>query len=196
MTLFTENISTVIELWDCERLRLYKATNNVKQHIWQHFPYRRSLAAVQLLEEMKKRTFWLHSVRHRSPWKLEHHANFRPFFKNTVVSKNNIGNLMDIMPKKDCSLNLRKTWFRTSHYRTEHWSLLFFNLTWMKSSLYKNTPFSWLHSKENFQQFCTVAVDARRQHDENPNSNVVTETMKRLAKTPPAAGLWTSADTL
>ena len=55
MTLFTENISTVIELWDCERLRLYKATNNVKQHIWQHFPYRRSLAAVQLLEEMKKK---------------------------------------------------------------------------------------------------------------------------------------------
>ena len=33
--------------------RLYKITNTVKQHIREHFLYRRSLAAEQLLEEMK-----------------------------------------------------------------------------------------------------------------------------------------------
>ena len=39
----------VIEMWECEWWRLYKTTNSVKQHIREHFPYRRSLAAEQLL---------------------------------------------------------------------------------------------------------------------------------------------------
>ena len=44
----------VIEMWECEWWRLYKTTNTVKQQIREHFPYRRSLAAEQLLEEIKK----------------------------------------------------------------------------------------------------------------------------------------------
>ena len=35
----------VIEIWECQWWRLYKTTNTVKQHIREHFPYRRSLAA-------------------------------------------------------------------------------------------------------------------------------------------------------
>ena len=31
----------VIEMWECEWWRLYKTTNTVKQHIREHFPYRR-----------------------------------------------------------------------------------------------------------------------------------------------------------
>ena len=44
----------VIEMWECEWWRLYKTTNTVKQHIRELFPYRRSLAAEQLLEELKE----------------------------------------------------------------------------------------------------------------------------------------------
>ena len=43
-----------IEMWECEWWRLYKTTNTVKQHIREHFPYRRSLAAEQLLEERER----------------------------------------------------------------------------------------------------------------------------------------------
>ena len=43
-----------IEMWECEWWRLYKTTNSVKQHIREHFPYRRSLTAEQLLGEIKK----------------------------------------------------------------------------------------------------------------------------------------------
>ena len=49
-----EKVFKVIEMWECEWWRLYKTTNTVKQHIREHFPYRRSLAAEQLLEEIKK----------------------------------------------------------------------------------------------------------------------------------------------
>ena len=44
----------VFEMWECVWWRLYKTTNTVEQHIREHFPYRRSLAAEQLLEEIKK----------------------------------------------------------------------------------------------------------------------------------------------
>ena len=40
----------VFETWECEWWRSYKTTNTVTQHIRQQFPYRRSLAAEQLLK--------------------------------------------------------------------------------------------------------------------------------------------------
>ena len=49
-----ENGFKVTEIWECEWWRLYKTTNTVKQHIREHFPYRRSLAAEQHLEEIKE----------------------------------------------------------------------------------------------------------------------------------------------
>ena len=44
----------VIKMWECDWWRLYKTTNTGRQHIRKHFPYRRSLAAEQLLEEIKE----------------------------------------------------------------------------------------------------------------------------------------------
>ena len=47
----------IIEMWECERWGLYKTTNTVEQHFREHFPYRRSLAAEQLLEGEKKENY-------------------------------------------------------------------------------------------------------------------------------------------
>ena len=44
----------LIEMWEVEWWRLYKTSNTVEQHIREHFSYRRSLAAEQLLEEIKE----------------------------------------------------------------------------------------------------------------------------------------------
>ena len=49
-----EKCFKIFEMWKCEWWRLYKTSNTVKQHIRKHFPYRRSLAAEQLLEEIKE----------------------------------------------------------------------------------------------------------------------------------------------
>ena len=49
-----EKCFKVIEMWESEWWRLYKTTNTVKQHIREHFPYRCSLAAEQLLGEINK----------------------------------------------------------------------------------------------------------------------------------------------
>ena len=42
-----------IGMWKCDRWRLCKTTNIVKQHIQEHFPYRRSFVAGQLVGEIK-----------------------------------------------------------------------------------------------------------------------------------------------
>ena len=44
---------TVIEMWECVWWRLYKTTTDVKLHIRENFPYRRSLTEHQLLEGIK-----------------------------------------------------------------------------------------------------------------------------------------------
>ena len=54
---------TVIKMWECQWWRLYKTSNDVKKHIREIFPYRRSLAAQQILEQ-KRKNIWLRSMRH------------------------------------------------------------------------------------------------------------------------------------
>ena len=81
---------------ECEWWRLYKTTNTVKQHIRDYFPYRRSLAAEQLLEEITKgRLFGYVQCDIEVPENLRaNFANFPPIFKNTLVRKSDIGDLM------------------------------------------------------------------------------------------------------
>ena len=79
-----------------EWCRLYKTTKTVKQHIRQHFPYRRPLAAEQRLEEIKKgKLFGYVQCDIEVPEKLRaNFANFPPTFKNTLVSSSDIRDLM------------------------------------------------------------------------------------------------------
>ena len=87
---------TVIEMWECEWWRIYKTTANVKLHIRENFPYRRSLTEQKLLEGIKKGSlFGYVQYDIEVPENLRvNFANFPPIFKNTLVSKNDIGYLM------------------------------------------------------------------------------------------------------
>ena len=51
-----EKSFTVIQMWECEWLRLHKTTINVKLHILENFSCRRSLTEHQFLEEYRKET--------------------------------------------------------------------------------------------------------------------------------------------
>ena len=83
----------VIEMWECEWWRLYKTTIFVKQLTREHFPYRRSLAAEQLLEEIKKGKLICYvQCDIEVPEKLgPKFDNFPPIFKNTLVRNSDIG---------------------------------------------------------------------------------------------------------
>ena len=83
-------------MWECEWLSLYKTTNTVKQHIREHFPYRHSLASEQLLEEIKEGNLFVYlQCDIEVPENLRpKFVNFPPKFKNTLVSKSDIGDVM------------------------------------------------------------------------------------------------------
>ena len=86
---------TVIERWECEWWRLYKTMTNVQLHIGENFPYRRSLTE-QLVEGIKKVSlFGYVQSEIEVPENLRvNFANFPPISKDTLVSKNDIGDLM------------------------------------------------------------------------------------------------------
>ena len=183
---FQEKGFKVIKMWECEWWRLYKTTNTVKQHIREHFPYRRSLAAEQLLEEIKKgKLFGYVQCDIEVPGNLKaNFANFPPIFKNILVSKSDIGDLMKNYAEEEKLLSQpRKTLI--SSFTLQNRPLItplllfFLQLGLVFTKIHRFLEYT---PKKCFNSFLQSAVDARRQGDENPISSVVAETMKLLAK--------------
>ena len=98
----------VIEMWECDWWRLYKTSNTVKQNIRKHFPYRRSLAAEQRLQEIKKGKFFPYvQCDIEVPENLRSKfVNFPPIIKDTLVSRSDIGDLIKNYAEKKSCLNL------------------------------------------------------------------------------------------
>ena len=161
----------VIEMWECEWRRLYKTTNSVKQHIREHFHYRRSLAAEQLSEEMKKgKLFGYVQCDIEVPENLRaNFANFTPIFKNTLVSKSDIGDLMKNYAEEERLLSQPAKMFISSFTLQDTAPLLLFypQLGLVCAKIHRFVEYTL---KKCFNSFVQSAVDARRQGDENPNS--------------------------
>ena len=87
---------TVIKMWECECWRHYKTTTNDKLHVRENFAYRRSVTEQQLLGGiMNGNLFGDVQCDIEMPKKLRtNFSNFPPKFKNTLVSKNDFGDLM------------------------------------------------------------------------------------------------------
>ena len=175
----------VIEKWECEWWRLYKTTNTVKQHFREHFPYRRSLAAEQLSEEIKKgKLFGSVQCDIEVPENLRaNFANFPPIFKNTLVSNSDIGYLMKNCAEEERILSqpqkmLISSFSLQSGTIITPLLLIYLQLGLVCTKLHRFVDYT---PKKCFNSFVQSAVDARRQGEKNPNSSVVAETLKFLA---------------
>ena len=174
----------VIEMLECEWWRLYKTIKTVKRHIREHFPYRRSLAAEQLLEEIKKeKIFGYVQCDTEVPENLRaNFANFPPIFKNSLVSKSDIGDLLKNYAEEE-KLSSQPRKMLISSFTLQNGTLITpLLLLYLKLCLVciKIHRFVEYTPKKCFNSFVQSAVDAGRQSDENPNSSVVAETMKLL----------------
>ena len=110
-------------------------------------------------------------------------ANFPPIFKNTLVSKNDIGDLMKVYAEEERLLSQPRKMLISSfslQNRTliTHLLLFYLQLGLVCTKNYRSVEYT---PKKCFNSFVQSAVHARRQGDENPNSSVVAETMKLLA---------------
>ena len=172
-------------MWECEWWRMYKTTNTVKKHIREHFPHRRSVAAEQLLEEIKKgKLFGYVQCDIEVPEELiSKFINFPPIFKKNFVSKSDIGDLMKNYAKEEkLSSQPRKmliSIFTLQNGTLNNPLLLFY----LQLDLVCSKIHRFIEETPNncFNSFVQSAVDERRQCDENTNSSVVVEAIKLLA---------------
>ena len=84
-------------MWECEWWSFYKTTNHVKLFIRENFHYRRSLTENQLLEGIKKGNQFDYvqcDIEVRENLRANS-ANFPPIFKNSLVGKNDSGDLVN-----------------------------------------------------------------------------------------------------
>ena len=110
-------------------------------------------------------------------------ANFPPIFRNTVVSRNDIGDLMkEYAGKEGINSQPRRRLISSFHIKngTIITPLLLYYLN-LGLECTKIHQFVQYTPKKCFNSSVQSAVNARRQGDENPNSSVVAETMKFLA---------------
>ena len=175
----------VVAMWACKWWRLYKTTSNVKLHIREIFPYRRSLTEQQLLEGIKKGSLFGYVQCDIEVFEnlRVNFANSPPIFKNTLVSKNDIGDLMKTYAEEGGIMSQPQKML-TSSFTLQNGTLIaplllfYLQLGIVVTKLHRFVEYT---PKKSFNSFVQSAVDARRKGDENPNSSVVAETMKLLA---------------
>ena len=172
-------------MWECERWRLYKANTNVKLHIRENCPYRRSLTEQPLLEGIKKGSLLGYfQCDIEVPENLRvNFANCPPIFKITLVSKNDIGDLMETYAE-EVGIMSQPQKMLISSFTLQNGTLItplllfYLQLGLVSTKIHCFVEYT---PKKCFNSFVQSAVDARRKSDENPNSSVVAETVKLLA---------------
>ena len=110
-------------------------------------------------------------------------SNFPPIFKNTVVSREDIGNLMREYAEKENVMTQPRRMLISSFVLTNRTIITPLLSFYLKLGLVckKIHRFVQYTPRKCFNNFVQSAMDARRQGDENPNSSVVAETMKLIA---------------
>ena len=110
-------------------------------------------------------------------------SNFPPIFKNTVVSREDIGTLMRKYAEKENIMTQPRRMLISSFVLTNGTIITPLLLFCLKLGLVckKIHRFVQYTPRKCFNNFVQSAVDARRQGDENPFSSVVAQTMKLLA---------------
>ena len=180
-----QNGYQIVEMWECERWSLFKTDAPVKSHIRENFPYKRPLSEEQLLQGIFDGQLFgsvqcdIEVLEHLRSY----FSNFPPTFKNTVVSREDIGNLMREYAEKENIMAQPRRMLISSFILTNGTIISPLLLFYLKLVLVckKIHRFDQYTPRRCFNKFIQSALYARRQGDENPNSSVVAETMKLQA---------------
>ena len=175
----------IIEMWVCNWWELYRTDAPVKSYLRANFPYKHPISQDQLLRRIiDGRLFGYVQCDIEAPEHLhDYFSNFPPVFKNDVVTRNNIGDLIKEYAEKEGIM--------PQPIRMLIWSFILTNCTiitplflfYLQLGLVCKKTHRFVHytPRKCFDNFVQSAVDARRQGDENKNSSVVAEAMKLIA---------------
>ena len=180
-----QNGYKIFKMWECNWLELYRTDAPVKSYIRANFPYKRPLSEEQLLQRtIDGRLFGYLQCDIEVPEHLrDYFSNFPPVFKNTVVSRNDIGDLMKEYAEKEGIMSQPKRMLISSFLLTNGTIIIPLLLFYLKLGLVCKMIHRFVQytPRNCYDNFVQSAMDARRQGDENANSSVVAEIMKLLA---------------
>ena len=149
------------------------------------FPYKLLLTEEGLLQRIKDgNLFGYLQCDIEGPEHLrENFAKFPPIFKNTNVSRDDIGPLMKYYAEKNQFLTQPRRMLISSFHLKNGTLITPLFLFFLQQGLVctKIYRFGEYTPLSCFNSFVQSAVNARREGDKNPNSTVVAETMKLLA---------------
>ena len=93
----------IIEMWECNCWELYRTNATVTNHLRASIPYQRPLSHERLMQEIESRRLLGYvQCDLKVPEHLKAYFNkFPPIFKNTVVSRSDLGDLMNEYAKKE-----------------------------------------------------------------------------------------------
>ena len=110
----------IVEMWECEWWSLCKTDVSKKSHFRENFPYKRPLSEKQLLQGViDGQLFGYVQCDIEVPEHLRSYfSNFPPIFKKTVVSREDIGNLMRENAEKENIMAQPRRMLRSSFVLT------------------------------------------------------------------------------
>ena len=172
-------------MWECKWWKLYRTDATVKNRLRANFPYQRPLSEERLMQEIKSgRLFGYVQCDFKVPEHLKSYfANFTPIFKNNVVSRNDIGDLMKEYAEKEGIMSQPRRILISSFHLLNGTIIIPLLLYYLYLGLECTNIHHFVQYTPTkcFNSFLQSAVKARRQGDENPNSSIVAEAMKFLA---------------
>ena len=175
----------IVKMWECEWWSLYRTDESIKSYLRKSFPFRCPLSAEGLMQRIiDEQLFGYVQCEIEVPETLrDYFSNFPPIFKNTAVSRDDIGNMMEQYSDKEKNIAQPRRRLTSSFILTNGTIITPLILFYMQLLLVcKMTHwFVQYNPRKCFDNFVQSAVNARRQKDENPNSSALAETMKLLA---------------
>ena len=116
----------------CNWWELYRTDATVKNHLRSNFPYQRPLSEERLMQEIKSRRLFgcVQCDLKVSEHLKAYFANFPPILKNTVVSRNDIGDLTKEYAEKEGIMSQpRRMLISSFHLEMELSSLPYYCIT-------------------------------------------------------------------
>ena len=156
----------IVEMWECEWWSLYKTDASVKSHLRKNFPYRRPLSEEGLLQGIiDGRLFGYVQCDIEVPEHQQSYiSSFPPVFKNTVVSREDVGLLMREYAERENIMPPPRRMLISSFFLTNGTIITPLFLFYLKLGLVCKKIHRFVHytPRKCFNNFLQSAVDARR----------------------------------
>ena len=175
----------IFTIWECQFWKDVKSNKNgLKQFMKSNFPFKPALSEIALINKIRSGELFgvIECDVYVPEEKKKHFEDFPPIFKNTNVSREDIGDHMRNVAEEEGLLKRPQRMTISSYFQKSGLFITPLLKYYMTHGLIVENVKQFIEYDQQrcFQPFVQSVVDARRNGDTNPNSAVLAETMKLI----------------